>query len=140
MKNVVTRLITAVVFAAPIFAQPGTRRIVSPELQPDRRITFRISAPKANEVLLRFAEGAPQSHRMAKGEDGLWSVTIGPVEPEIYTYSFLVDGAKTIDLSNPIMKVGATIDASVVEVRGDPPRFDQVQDVPHGSIDIHTYR
>ena len=44
-----------------------------------------------------------------------------------------------IDLANPVTKVGATIDASVVEVPGDPPRFDQVQEVPHGSIDIHTY-
>jgi enterochelin esterase family protein len=138
--NVVTRLITVFVFAAAIDAQPGARRVVSPELLPDHRVTFRVSAPKANEVLLRFAEGAPQTHRMTKGEDGLWSVTIGPVEPEVYTYSFLVDGAKTIDLSNPIMKVGATIDASVLEVPGDPPRFDQLQEVAHGSIDIHTYR
>jgi enterochelin esterase family protein len=44
-----------------------------------------------------------------------------------------------IDLSNPVAKLGASIDASVVEVAGDPPRFDQVQAVPHGSIDIHTY-
>src|SRR5439155_19432750 len=99
--------------------------IVSPEVFPDHRITFRISAPKATEVVLRFSEGGPQSHSMSKGEDGVWSITIGPVEPEIYTYSFLVDGAKMIDLSNPIAKVGASIDASVAEVPADPPRFDQ---------------
>lgn len=120
-------------------AQPPARRIISPEVSPDRRITFRISAPKANEVSVRFAEGAPKDHPMTKGEDGVWSLTLGPVEPEIYNYSFLIDGVKTIDLANPVMKVGAAIDASVVEVPGDPPRFDQVQPVPHGSINIHTY-
>ena len=133
------RRILAFVFAAAAYAQPGARRIVSPEVLPDHRITFRISAPKATEAVLRFSEGSPQLHPMTKGEDGIWSVTIGPVEPEIYTYSFLVDGTKTIDLANPIMKVGASIDASVVEIPGDPPRFDQVQEVPHGSINIHTY-
>jgi enterochelin esterase family protein len=69
----------------------------------------------------------------------LWTVTIGPLEPEIYSYSFLVDGAKAIDLANPMTTSGASVEASVVEIPGDPPRFDQVQEVPHGSIDIHTY-
>ncbi|HLK65131.1 MAG TPA: alpha/beta hydrolase-fold protein [Bryobacteraceae bacterium] len=132
------RFALALIFAAGAFAQ-GAPRIVSPEVLPDHRITFRIGAPGATEVVLRFGEGTPQSHLMAKGEAGVWNVTIGPVEPEIYTYSFLVDGVKTIDLANPIAKIGATVDASVVEVPGNPPRFDQVQEVPHGSIDIHTY-
>jgi enterochelin esterase family protein len=133
------RLALTLIFAGAAFAQQGTRRIVSPEVLPDHRITFRLGAPNAAEVVLRFSEGGPQSHPMTKGEDGVWSVTIGPVEPEIYTYSFLVDGVKTIDLANPIAKIGASIDASVVEIPGDPPRFDQVQEVPHGSVDIHTY-
>ncbi len=133
------RLGLALVLVAAAFAQQGARRIVSAEVLPDHRITFRISAPKATEAVLRFGEGAPQSHPMTKGNDGVWSVTIGPIEPEIYTYFFLVDGAKMLDLANPMVKVGASIDASVVEVPADPPRFDQVQAVPHGSIDIHTY-
>ncbi|HTS24487.1 MAG TPA: alpha/beta hydrolase-fold protein [Bryobacteraceae bacterium] len=132
-------LLALLIAAAAFGQQPNARRLVSPEVLPDHRITFRISAPKATEAVLRFGEGSPQSHTMTKGDDGVWSVTIGPIEPEIYIYSFLIDGAKTIDLANPTMKVGATIDASVVEVPGDPPRFDQVQEVPHGSIHIHTY-
>lgn len=135
-----TRYTLALVFAVAALAQPGARRMVSPEILPDHRITFRISAPRATEVILRFGEGAPQAHPMTKDEDGVWSVTIGPVEPEIYNYSFLVDGAKMIDLANPMAKVGASIDTSVAEVPGDPPRFDQVQQVPHGSIHIHTYQ
>ncbi|MGJ5814270.1 esterase [Paludibaculum fermentans] len=134
-----SRMTLAFIFAVVAFAQPAVRRIISPEILPDHRITFRISAPKAAEVVLRFSEAGTQPNPMTKGEDGVWSVTIGPVEPEIYTYSFLVDGVKMIDLANPIAKVGATIDASVVEIPGVPPRFDQVQDVPHGSIDILTY-
>jgi enterochelin esterase-like enzyme len=121
-------------------AQPGARRIVSPEVdRATRKITFRVSAPKATEVALRFGEGTSKPHPMTKGDDGVWTVTIGPVEPEIYTYSFAIDGVKAIDFGNPNLKIGATVDASVVDVPGDPPRFDQLQDVPHGAIHIHTY-
>lgn len=134
-----TRLIVLLSLAASALAQPGVRRLVSPEVSADRHITFRMSAPKAAEVVLRFSEGVPQAYPMTKGAEGIWSVTIGPIAPEIYTYSFLVDGTKTIDLANPAAKIGASIDASVVEIPGDPPRFDQVQAVPHGSVDIHTY-
>ena len=134
-----TKIPLLLALAAVATAQPVAPRIVSPEVAADRRITFRMNAPKASEVVLRFSEGGPQSSPMKKDEHGVWSVTIGPVEPEIYTYSFLVDGVRAIDLANPILKVGAVIDASVVDVPGDPPRFDQVQDVPHGSIDILTY-
>jgi len=133
------RFVFALAVAIPVLAQQPPRRVVSPEVLADRHIVFRVSAPKAAEVVLRFSEGSPQSHPMAKGDDGVWSVTVGPVEPEIYAYSFLIDGVKAIDLANPIAKIGASIDASIVEVLGDPPRFDQVQAVPHGSIDIRTY-
>jgi hypothetical protein len=69
----------------------------------------------------------------------VWTVTIGPVEPEIYAYSFLIDGTKAIDLLNPATAIGASVSASLVEVSGDRPRFDQMQKVPHGSVNIHTY-
>src|SRR5580765_8198459 len=88
--SMMNRLALAIGVAAVALAQQAPRRIVSPEVLPDRRITFRVSAPKASEALVRFSEGGPQSHAMTKGEDGVWSVTIGPVEPEIYTYSFLI--------------------------------------------------
>lgn len=138
MKTLTVAAMTLAVVSTA-WAQEVTRRIVSPEILPGHRVTFRVSAPKAAEVMLRLSDGGPQSHPMTKGEDGVWNVTIGPLEPEIYTYSFLIDGVKTLDLANPIVKVGAALDASVVEVPGDTPRFDQIRDVPHGSINIHTY-
>ena len=76
---------------------------------------------------------------MAKDSDGLWSISIGPVEPEIYTYNFVVDGVKILDPGNAALKNGRTIDASVVEVPGNPPRFDELRNVPHGALQIRTY-
>jgi enterochelin esterase family protein len=108
-------------------------------VRPDRTILFRIAAPKATEVSLVFSEGDPKPRPMTKDASGVWSLTLGPVEPEIYRYWFQVDGVKTIDISNRDVKVSSVVDASLVEVPGNPPRYDQVQNVPHGSVNVHTY-
>jgi enterochelin esterase-like enzyme len=120
-------------------AAPATPRVVSPEIHPDRTITFRLYAPRASEVVLQFDEWNPQPHPMAKGANGVWTVTIGPVDPEIYFYSFLVDGMKTIDMPNPSTKTGTYVDTSELEIPGNPPRYDELQNVPHGSVNMHTY-
>jgi enterochelin esterase-like enzyme len=121
-------------FTAAAFAQ---RTVVSPEVLPDHRVTFRISAPKATDVGLQFGDGKPLP--LTKGKDGVWSVTIGPVKPEIYSYFFIVDGAKAIDLANPMVSIGQSVSYSLVDVMGNPPRLDQLQEVPHGAVSIHTY-
>src|SRR5579863_2916266 len=100
-----SRFAFALLFASAAFAQQAPSRVVSPEVLPDHRITFRISAPKAMEVLLRFGDANPTSYPMTKGGDGVWSGTLGPFEPEVYVYYFMLDGAKTIDLSNPIARL-----------------------------------
>jgi len=110
-------------------------RLVSPEVRPDRTIVFRLRAPQAAKVTLTFAGSNP----MSKDDAGVWSATVGPVEPEIYQYNFVVDGVRILDPGNPNLKNGRTIDASIVEVPGNPPRFDELQAVPHGSLHILTY-
>src|SRR5690242_9308828 len=106
-------------------------RLISPELHPDRTVTFRIRAPQANEVSLSMG-GAK---KMTKDESGLWTITVGPLDPEIYEYSFTVDGARVLDIANPSLKTGRQISANLLDVPGTPQRFDQEQDVPHGAID-----
>ena len=68
--------------------------VLSPEVGADRRVTFRLPAPKANEVTLtgEFMEGGKS---LQKDDKGVWSVTIGPLEPEIYNYNFTIDGVHT---------------------------------------------
>jgi enterochelin esterase-like enzyme len=73
---------------------------------------------------------------LAKNEQGTWSITVGPIAPEIYHYYFQVDGVRTIDIANPNLKtgsLGATLSSSL-EVRGDAPAFYDVQNVPHGEV------
>jgi enterochelin esterase family protein len=116
----------------------GRQAIISPEILPDRTVTFRLRAPKAERVAVRVV--SPQTiQRMTKSEGGVWSVTVGPLEPNIYEYSFLVDGMTILDPSNPVVKVGLRPAASNFTVPGDPPRFDEPQPVPHGVLHVHRY-
>jgi enterochelin esterase-like enzyme len=122
MEQIMIKAALVFIFSASAFAQ---RNIVPAEVLPDHRVTFRMGAPKATEVVLRLGQGRSQSSPLTRGKDGVWSVTVGPLDPEIYSYSFAVDGA--------------TIESRQVEIMSDPPRFDQVQNVPHGSVNIHIY-
>src|SRR5512146_532504 len=75
---------------APVAIAQGPQRgttIVSPEVLPDHRVTFRIQAPKASEITLRgdWMEGAA-SEKLAKDDKGIWSVTVGPLVPDFYSY------------------------------------------------------
>lgn len=124
--------------AAPAAAAPA--RIVSPEIAPDRRVTFRLAAPKAGEVMVtgEFMNG---SQPMVKDANGNWSLTLGPIAPEIYYYNFTIDGVRTIDPRNPEVKTGSTAStiSSVLDVRGDRPAFYDGHPVPHGEIRTHWY-
>ena len=120
---------------APAAAPPAR----SPEVHADRRITFRLAAPAAKEVSVRFDEGNVQTHAMTRDSAGLWSVTIGPVDPELYVYNFVVDGLRVLDLANTNLKSGTALSSNVVEVPAAPARFDETQTVPHGSVNIHPY-
>jgi enterochelin esterase family protein len=125
--------------APPAAAAAVTAPARSPEVHADRRITFRLAAPSAKEVSLRFDEGNVQTHAMTRDSAGLWSVTIGPVDPELYVYNFVVDGLRVLDLANTNLKSGTALSSNVVEVPAAPARFDETQNVPHGSVNIHPY-
>jgi enterochelin esterase family protein len=113
---------------------------VSPEVQADRTVTLRLFAPNAQKVSAAGElDGKP--HPMTKGGDGVWSVTVGPLAPDIYTYAFNVDGVSALDPRNANTKYGYGVfgATSIVEVPGDGPEFYDVRPVPHGDVHIRPY-
>ena len=84
----------------------GGPAYVSPEVSADGNITVRLFAPNAQQVTASGElDGKP--HPMTKGEDGIWSVTVGPLPPDIYTYSFNVDGLTVLDPRKTNTKMGS---------------------------------
>ncbi len=79
---------------------PQRRPIVSPDIQPDHRVTFRLAAAKATEVILNGDWEGENSVPMKKDDQGVWSATVGPLAPELWSYTFTVDGVRTLDPTN----------------------------------------
>jgi enterochelin esterase family protein len=130
----------------PGAAQPPRRkptpndRLVSPEVQPDKKVTFRLYAPRASAVTLRgdWMEGKPAT--LTKDKEGVWSVTVGPLVPDFYSYSFSVDGVKTIDPKNPTIKQGLASLDSMFFLPGKEADFQDNRPVPHGEVRKVWYR
>src|SRR5436309_2223864 len=114
------RVRTSLLFCAALTAALGKQRspndtLRSPEVDAQGKVTFRLFAPQAQEVKLQ-AEGRDatpgitpeqlksESERstMTKGPDGGWSIQIGPIQPGVYRYTFLVDGVQTTAPRNPL--------------------------------------
>jgi enterochelin esterase family protein len=113
--------------------------LTSPEVHADRTVTFRLRAPKAADVLLNGEWKGGGKLAMTKDELGVWSLTVGPLEPDLYGYSFSIDGMSVTDPSNAVLKPMRSPRTSVVDVPGDPPRLHDWQDVPHGTVRLHEY-
>ena len=120
------------------------------EVRPDRTVLFRLAAPDAASVMLNgdfleappAVQGAPPpsgSRNMTKDDDGVWTITVGPLHPAVYNYSFIVDGVRNIDPSNPMVKLGDRSSESMFEVPGDKPAVYDIQQVPHGTVHINWY-
>jgi enterochelin esterase family protein len=112
--------------------------IISPEVGPERTVTLRLEAPKAERVVVDI-DLVSQPQPMSKDANGIWSVTLGPAEPEIYEYVFIVDGLSVIDPANHWIKLWRNSPRSLVEVPGEQPMPFQEQQSPHGTIHIHKY-
>jgi len=105
----------------------------------DRHITFRVAAPQAQAVRLAASDipGLGQSGVLSKGEDGVWSTTIGPIDPGAYRYNFNVDGVSTIDPRSSAVSESNTNVWSLVVIPGAD--FMDVKNIPHGAVAAATY-
>ena len=118
----------------PRAPMPQGPRVVSPEVAADRRVTFRILAPKAEAVRLSGTDipDNVQGTPLTKGAEGVWEGTLGPLAPGAYRYNFAVDGVSVIDPRNPSTSESNENTWSLVYVPGAD--FMDTKDVPHGAV------
>ncbi len=138
MAKTLRTLATFVLAAWTLAAAQPPPHVRSPEVHSDNSITFRLDDPGAKEVLLA-REGADKIP-LAKDPDGLWTITIGPLDPDLYGYSFVADGVSVIDAADPHIKPNLLGLSNVVLVPGKPLLAWEVQDVPHGEVHHHFYK
>jgi enterochelin esterase-like enzyme len=109
----------------------------SVEVAPDHKVTFRIYAPKASEVSVGGDFGGG---KLTKDDKGVWSITVGPLAPDYYSYTFNVDGVRTLDPKNAMVKPGIASVDSMFLVPGMEAEFESLKEVPHGEIRVDWYR
>jgi para-nitrobenzyl esterase len=124
---------------------PFSAPLNSPEVRDDHTVTFRLKAALAKEVRLvgvailtalgKPGDGVP----FTKGEDGIWTLTVGPLRPDIYAYHFDVDGVRIADPSNTYAAFTAMPPYSQLVVHGDGPAYYDAKNVPHGTVTRHVY-
>lgn len=123
---------------------PMGARVISPEVHDDHTVTFRLYAPNAQKVVVRgsmFTGGMEaRSAEMTKDDKGVWSVTAGPFTPDVYTYTFSVDGVGFVDPANTLHNHGTMPASSMLYVHGDGPAYyDPNPAVEHGSVTTSYY-
>src|SRR5947209_6458798 len=135
MKNIVlAALAVGSILSVLSLAEPP---IVSPDVHPDGRVIFRFRAPNALKVEVSI-EGQGPKVDMQKDDNGIWTATVGPLQPDIYGYSFIADGVSLIDPANQLMKPNLISTESAVHIFGASLPW-EVGDIPHGEISHHFY-
>jgi len=116
-------------------------QVVSPEIHPDKTVTFRLFAPEASSVEIsgEWMPGFGARESLAKNDTGLWTITLGPLKPEFYGYSFLINGVKALDPSNPVIKRDGNRNDNVLFIKGDQSDLYAIKDVPHGVLSAVWY-
>ena len=110
----------------------------SAEVHKDNKITFRYFSVNAKEVKVS-TQLASGTQPMTKGENGIWSVTLGPVKPDMYPYNFVVDGIQIADPRNTLIFPNEGFQNSIVEINGGTPLVHTVQNIPHGTLSYRYY-
>lgn len=136
---------------AMTFAQQalwGGAPVVSPEVHDNNTVTFRLKAPKAVKVQVTgdflptqkiktpFGEfDGPGVADLTENKDGVWEFTTPePLKPELYSYTFLVDGLKITDPSNVYQIRDVASVTNVFIIGGDRADLYKVNKVPHGTV------
>jgi enterochelin esterase-like enzyme len=124
---------------------PYGANVISPEVRDDHTVTFRVKAPDARSValtggpvLLAIGKGS-NPIPFEKGGDGVWTLTVGPLKPNLYVYRFLLDGVAIVDPNNTLTGFSDQPGYSTLVVHGDGPAYYDAKPVPHGTVTRHVY-
>ena len=123
----------------------NTSNIVSPAINPDHTVTFKVHAPKASRVILTgdflpkhkilTSLGEMESSvDMIENRDGVWEYTTAPLESELYTYRLIANGQQIYDPSNVYQLRDIATYSNYFIVGDGKADVYKVQEVPHGTI------
>lgn len=128
-------LVSGLLAQAPQRQPTPNDTLKSPKVMDDKRVAIQIYAPKASEVTVSGDfTGSNKPVNLIKNDLGVWSTIVGPLRPDYYTYTLVVDGVRTADPKNPVIKQGISSIENVMTVPGPETAFEDNKMVPHGEV------
>lgn len=127
--------------ARTAFRMPAIIR--SPEILPDNKVTFRVYSKDALKVTVsgEWQTGFGASEALVKNDTGMFSLTLGPLKPELYGYSFTVDGVRMIDPNNvQVRRDGSRYESFFIIPGPESDLYLQKDGVPHGTVTKIWYK
>lgn len=124
---------------------PFGANVISPEVLDDHTVVFRLKAPRAQQVELTGGPLLLALHKgnkplpFQKGADGIWTLTVGPLMPNMYVYRFILDGVAVADPNNTLIGFADQPGYSILVVHGSGPSYFDARNVPHGTVSRHIY-
>ncbi|MFM1913351.1 MAG: hypothetical protein RIR51_1189 [Bacteroidota bacterium] len=114
--------------------------IKSPEVLEDHSVILRLFAPEASSVQL--AGSVLKDYRpleMEKNNEGIFEIKVGPLESDMYVYTFKVNGVTALDPNNPVtIRDGAHIESRLI-IDGETANHYDAKDVKHGKVSSVWY-
>jgi enterochelin esterase family protein len=138
MKPILPILFILIFLGMTVFAQRPPA-ISSPDVHTDHSVTFRYFSKKAQKVILT-GEFLSAPMAMTRDTSGVWSITVPPVKPDIYPYSFWVDSVQIADPNNTYIFANERFKRSIVDIPDNQPLIHSFQKVPHGKIHYQYYK
>lgn len=155
MKKIFTLLISSLFLGFTSLAQEAlfqAQSIISPEVHEDHTVTFRLLAPKASSVWVTGdflppikmdtpmgQMDGPGKVEMSKDAKGVWTFTSTALSPELYNYSFVIDGFTTSDPSNPFLIRDVASATNFFLVGGGQGDLYKTNDIAHGTVSRRWY-
>ena len=153
MRSIIVAMLFCTVTVSAQQALWGGQDIISPEIHPDNRVTFRLMAPEATRVEIT-GDFLPTQRRqtpmgemnvpgvvgLTKNANGVWEFTTPePLAPELYSYSLIINGVRVTDPNNVYMIRDVASVTSVFIIGGGRADLYKVNDVPHGTVARRWY-
>ncbi len=118
----------------------NTPRLVSPDLQSDNSVIFRIKAPGASSVQVvgTFATGF-KPVPLVKQDSGIFEARVSPLASDMYEYRFILDSAFMLDPNNSAVTRDGRIIENRLLIPGKLGNLIATQRVPHGNVTAIWY-
>lgn len=124
-------------------ASAAPARVISPAILPDNKVILRVYSKEASLITVsgEWQSGQGAQETLARNDTGMFSITLGPLRPELYAYTFTIDGVRALDPNNiNVRRDGARYENYFIIPGQGSDLYIHKEGIPHGTVSKTWYR